>query len=115
MTISKLGAFIIYANGEFEAECRTLSGAKRCVAKLRRLGFSPRVARHAWLADGSTCNVDCGTKALKVRPFATPTPVEPHAPVTQVEPNLRPAYVEVRRECWPDGSGTALPFAVRVF
>ncbi len=65
--------FIIYANGEFELECKTLSGAKRCVAKLRRLGFSPSVRRHAWTPDGMHFNADCGTKNLRVRilPFFT--------------------------------------------
>lgn len=85
----RFGAFIIYANGEFEAERPTVGGAKRTIAMLRRLGLVPTVRRHAWTADGRHTNVDCGTKNLKVRPeravaapdapTAVAAPVGPHA------------------------------------
>lgn len=109
----RFGMHLIYANGEFEMECKTAAGAKRCIAKLRRLRLNPTVRRHAWTADGRHCNVDCGTKNLTVRPPTPPACVLDVAVVPAVA--LRPAYQETRREQWADGSFTTLPFAIRVF
>lgn len=78
----RFGAFIIYANGEFEAERPTCGGAKRTIAMLRRLGLVPTVRRHAWAADGRHMNVDCGTKNLKVRPERTAA--APAAPLAAI-------------------------------
>lgn len=109
----RFGDFIIYANGEFEAERPTRGGAKRTIAMLRRLGMSPTVRRHAWTADGRHMNVDCGTKNLNMRPWPTvevPAQDQPKQPAV-----MRPSYVEVRREQWPDGSAVQLANAIRVF
>lgn len=113
INIKSLGAYIIYSASSFEAEYTTLSGAKRCVAKLTRLNLRPSVARHAVTVDGFHINVDCDPITLDVLPFPEPAIA---TTVHAVEPAVsQPSFCETRREEFPDGSSMMLSFAIRVF
>lgn len=113
MEIKHLGAFLVYANGEFEMECKTVAGTKRCVSKLQRLGLTPSVRRHVTLSDGWTMNIDCKGASLAVQMDQEPVSEEPDE--VAIPSSLIPTFVEVRSESQPDGLVQFLSFAVRVF